>query len=91
MPLVEPVRTCVGCRGRENKSDLIRLVRSDGLIMVDVRRTQPGRGAYLHPRRKCWEQAFHRRALTRALPAGNVDQDRLRTELDRMIIDAGPA
>lgn len=91
MPLVEPVRTCVGCRDRENKTDLIRLVRSGGVIVVDVRQTRPGRGVYLHRRPECWEQAFRRRALARALQTGNVDQDRLADELSQMIIDAGPA
>ncbi|WP_210414918.1 YlxR family protein [Microlunatus elymi] len=84
---MEPVRTCVGCRGRENKSDLIRLVRSGEAIVVDVRQSRPGRGVYLHPRPQCWEQAFRRRALARGLQAGNVDQDRLRTELAELIID----
>jgi uncharacterized protein len=27
---------------------------------------EPGRGAYLHPRRYCWEQALRRRAFSRA-------------------------
>jgi predicted RNA-binding protein YlxR (DUF448 family) len=62
-----PVRMCVGCRGRAAKSELIRLVARDGAAVVDQRQDQPGRGAYLHPRAVCLEQAVKRRTLGHAL------------------------
>jgi uncharacterized protein len=62
-----PVRTCVGCRSREEKVRLIRIVPRDGGVAVDVRQREPGRGAYLHPRPECLEQALKRRSLGRAL------------------------
>jgi len=62
-----PVRTCIGCRSREEKVRLIRIVLRDGGIAVDVRQREPGRGAYLHPRPECLEQALKRRSLGRAL------------------------
>jgi predicted RNA-binding protein YlxR (DUF448 family) len=58
---------CVGCRGRAAKSDLIRLVARDGAAVVDQQQKQPGRGAYLHPRAACLEQAVKRRTLGHAL------------------------
>lgn len=66
-----PVRTCVGCRRRADKSELLRLVWCGGPV-VDPRQVDPGRGAYLHPREACLELAVKRRALSRAwrLPAG---------------------
>jgi len=78
---VEPVRTCLGCRGRENKADLIRLVRSDDNVAVDVRQQAPGRGGYLHARPECWESALRKRALTRALKVAAIDREAL---LDRL-------
>jgi predicted RNA-binding protein YlxR (DUF448 family) len=62
-----PVRTCIGCRSREEKVRLIRIVLCDGGVAVDVRQREPGRGAYLHPRPECLEQALKRRSLGRAL------------------------
>jgi uncharacterized protein len=79
---VEPVRTCVACRGRESKTALIRLVSSDGSVVVDVRQVAPGRGAYLHPDRQCWEQALRRRVLPRVLTTALADPDRLMDELE---------
>ena len=62
-----PVRTCIGCRSRDEKVRLLRIVARDGGVAVDVRQRQPGRGAYLHPRPECLEQALKRRSLGRAL------------------------
>jgi predicted RNA-binding protein YlxR (DUF448 family) len=62
-----PVRTCIGCRERTEKSELLRIVTRDGGIAIDHRQILPGRGAYLHPRPTCLEQALKRRSLGRAL------------------------
>jgi len=63
-----PERTCVACRARGQKRGLIRLVRTpDGRVEVDSTGRRPGRGAYLCANRACWEAAFKRKALNRAL------------------------
>ena len=62
----EPQRTCVGCREVQGKRTLIRVVRSPEGIKVDPTGKLPGRGAYLHDRRSCWEHAL-KAALGRAL------------------------
>ena len=61
------VRTCVGCRARAAKSDLLRVVGRGNEIVPDPRARLPGRGAYLHSSQNCFEQAQRRRAFTRAL------------------------
>ena len=65
------VRTCVGCRKRAAKSELLRVVASDrgaGLEVVpDPAGRAPGRGAHLHPTAECLELALRRRAFPRAL------------------------
>ncbi|MGI5357790.1 YlxR family protein [Streptomyces sp. CA-252508] len=62
-----PERTCVGCRERAAKRDLLRIVLIKGECAPDPRGTLPGRGAYVHPASVCLDQAVRRRAFPRAL------------------------
>ncbi|MFE3329047.1 YlxR family protein [Streptomyces sp. NPDC059176] len=64
-----PERTCVGCRERAAKSDLLRIVAVEGACVPDHRGTLPGRGAYLHPASVCLDLAVRRRAFPRAFRA----------------------
>ncbi|MBE3002085.1 YlxR family protein [Nocardiopsis sp. HNM0947] len=61
-----PVRTCVGCRSRAAKADLVRLVLDNGRVTPDTRGGMPGRGAHLHRDHRCLELAQRRRAWSRA-------------------------
>jgi len=65
------IRTCVGCRQRTDKLELMRVVAQDrgrGLEAVpDLSRRAPGRGAHLHPTPDCLDLALRRRSLPRAL------------------------
>jgi uncharacterized protein len=74
LPVVasEPVRTCIGCRQRAAKRELVRVtIRVDdqgrSAVVVDARGTAPGRGAHLHPTTACYELAVRRKAFARAL------------------------
>jgi predicted RNA-binding protein YlxR (DUF448 family) len=68
------VRTCVGCRARAAKSDLLRVVMVKGAAeaspeasaVPDPRGRMPGRGAHLHPDQACLDLATQRRAFGRA-------------------------
>ena len=69
-----PVRTCVGCRERSAKSDLLRIVAeppnaagASGILIPDPRGRMPGRGAHLHLDPECLALAERRRAFGRAL------------------------
>ncbi|MFV2120454.1 YlxR family protein [Streptomyces sp. Act-28] len=62
-----PERTCVGCRERAAKSDLLRIVAVEGECAPDPRGTLPGRGVYVHPVRSCLDLAVRRRAFPRSL------------------------
>ena len=57
------------------KRALIRVVRSPEGVRVDSTGKAPGRGAYLHDRRSCWEAGV-RGALARALRTELSDADR---------------
>ncbi|MEV7727644.1 YlxR family protein [Streptomyces sp. NPDC101733] len=77
-----PERTCVGCRERAAKSDLLRIVAIEDECVPDPRGTLPGRGAYVHPAEVCLDQAVRRRAFPRALrSAGALDTAGLRSAL----------
>ncbi|WP_080974365.1 YlxR family protein [Rothia dentocariosa] len=67
----EPLRTCIGCRLRDNPRNMLRIVCFGGdgermRILPDVHRTLPGRGAWLHMRESCQQQAFRKNAFARA-------------------------
>jgi len=81
----EPERTCVGCRRKGAKRDLIRIARSpDGLVGVDRSGAAPGRGAYVHPIASCIDRAMGRGALAWALRTGLGPEElgRLRNMLE---------
>ena len=67
----DPVRTCIGCRRRAAKRELVRVtaVVRDGqtVIAPDPEGTAPGRGAHLHPATECYDLAVRRKAFARAL------------------------
>lgn len=63
-----PTRTCIGCRQPATKRDLVRVVRTpEGTVRVDVTGRAPGRGAYIHPDRACWEKALKGATINRTL------------------------
>ncbi|WP_280895911.1 MULTISPECIES: YlxR family protein [unclassified Streptomyces] len=79
-----PERTCVGCRQRAAKTDLLRIVVIEDACVPDPRGTLPGRGAYIHPALVCLDQAVRRRAFTRALRApGTLDTKALRQYVEQ--------
>jgi len=62
------MRTCVTCRRRAARPELVRLVLgADGEIVVDLTARAAGRGAWVHPIAKCLAGAPAR--LSRALRA----------------------
>ena len=67
---MRPTRTCVGCRAKGPKSGLVRLVRADDGVALDLTGRAPGRGAYVHRDRSCIDAAMAKGALARALRTG---------------------
>ena len=77
----QPQRTCIGCRRKGPRSELLRLVAEasgSSAVLVDERRRMAGRGAWLHPSEKCLALAVNRRAFGRALngATGTADVER---------------
>jgi uncharacterized protein len=71
-----PERTCLGCRGRRERGELIRLQLRDGWV-VPLQGRAAGRGAYLCPERACFEAAVRRKAFARAFRAPAQVDERL--------------
>ncbi|RFA20243.1 YlxR family protein [Subtercola boreus] len=83
---MEPVRTCVGCRARAEKSSLLRVVAPESLLVVDDAGVLPGRGAYLHASTQCFQNAVKRRAFGRALRTDKqLDISELETRLNATV------
>jgi predicted RNA-binding protein YlxR (DUF448 family) len=71
-----PQRTCVGCHEVLAKRALMRIVRTPEGVQLDASGKKNGRGAYVHNKRSCWEQAL-KGALTHALKTEISENDRL--------------
>jgi len=70
-----PHRTCVACREILSKRSMIRIVRSPQGVLIDPTGKLPGRGAYLHVQRSCWESGLNG-ALASALKIELTPEER---------------
>ncbi|MGL5756015.1 MAG: RNase P modulator RnpM [Paraclostridium sp.] len=62
-----PQRKCIACQDRDNKKELIRIVKNkDGQIFLDKTGRANGRGAYLCNSKECLKKAIKSKALNRA-------------------------
>jgi len=72
-----PIRTCLGCREKKVKRELIRIVRSpEGEIDLDRTGKANGRGTYICPEKDCLEQALKKDKLAKALNTKVTDSDK---------------
>lgn len=63
-----PERTCVACRQKRPKWELVRIVRTPlGTLEIDSRGKKAGRGAYLCKLQSCWEVGLTKKRLEHAL------------------------
>jgi predicted RNA-binding protein YlxR (DUF448 family) len=58
---------------------MVRIVRTADGVQIDPTGKLPGRGAYLHDRRECWERGL-KGALDHALKTSLTPDDRARLE-----------
>lgn len=71
-----PERTCVGCREVLSKKEMIRVVRTPDGVRIDPTGKLPGRGAYLHKRKSCWQHALSRGSLAKSLKVELSEESR---------------
>ena len=63
-----PLRKCIGCNEMKPKKELIRVVKNkDNVVSVDLTGKANGRGAYICPNIKCFEEAYKNKNFNRAL------------------------
>lgn len=85
-----PQRTCIACRQIAGKRAFIRLVRTDQGVEIDSTGKAPGRGAYLHPERRCWEIVLKGNRIEQALRVKLTAADRSRLlEFTQTLPEAG--
>jgi predicted RNA-binding protein YlxR (DUF448 family) len=78
-----PERSCIVCRGKRAKKELIRLVGSADIVKIDLKGKDAGRGAYLCPIRECWEMGLKGDRLEHALKV------KLTLENRRVLVEYG--
>ena len=74
-----PQRTCIGCKCKKPKKEMIRIVRTpDGKIIIDETGKKSGRGAYLCGDVKCLDIAFKENSLNKSfkqdIPLQTLDE-----------------
>ncbi len=80
-----PLRQCVGCHEMKNKSDLIRILKTENEgIIIDTTGKKNGRGAYICPNGECLEKAINSKGLERSfkMPVSKEVYDSLKKELE---------
>ncbi len=81
-----PQRTCIGCREKKDKKDLIRIVKDkEGNISVDKTGKANGRGAYICDDVTCLEKAIKSKSLQRTFETEITEE--LYENLRGVIID----
>ncbi|MCA9671767.1 MAG: YlxR family protein [Myxococcales bacterium] len=88
-----PTRSCVGCRRRREKSELLRLVATSvGRLSLDATQRAPGRGVYICASASCLQRAHVSRGFARGLRRKLADQpldqlqQRVLAALDQAVI-----
>ncbi|MGH2679253.1 MAG: YlxR family protein [Actinomycetota bacterium] len=83
----EPERSCVGCRGRTPKAELLRVARTPNGMELDPSGIGVGRGAYVHRDPDCVSAALRTGALARALRTGLTQGElaRLRHQMEEAL------
>ena len=80
-----PIRSCIACRKKVDKRQLVRLVRSqDGSVLVDSSHKKMGRGAYICNNSSCWGVAWAGRAINYHLGVANSATDNIRDEIQKV-------
>lgn len=82
-----PIRTCVGCGQKFNKSHLIRFVTDgQGSLIPDLKGKLPGRGVSVCLKKKCFQTALKKNSFTRQL--GSDIESKSLVEIAVALIDA---
>ena len=69
-------RTCIGCREKKNKKELVRIVNSkEKGIIVDFNQKEQGRGAYICKNKECLKKTIKNKCLSRTFKINVSDEE----------------
>ena len=68
-----PMRTCIACRQEKPKRELIRVVKFNDQINLDLTGKQNGRGAYVCNDKECIQNLKKKKLLNRAFSCNVED------------------
>ena len=68
-----PMRTCIACRQEKPKRELIRVVKFNDQISLDLTGKQNGRGAYVCNDKECIQNLKKKTLLNRAFSCNVED------------------
>ena len=67
-------RTCIGCRKKDNKYNLIRIVSLEKGISIDKTQSAGGRGAYICRNEECLNKLIKNKKILKALKINISDE-----------------
>ncbi len=81
-----PQRTCIGCGESKSKKELIRIVKQEEDISLDITGKKNGRGAYICNNVECLEKAIKTKGLDRSfkMQVSKEVYDRLKTDMEKL-------
>ena len=81
-----PQRTCIGCGESKSKKELIRIVKQEEDISLDITGKKNGRGAYICNNVECLEKAIKTKGLDRSfkMQVSKEVYDRLKTDIEKL-------
>lgn len=69
-------RTCIACRKKDNKYNLVRIINSNECgIMVDKKQNAEGRGAYICKNEECFNKIIKTKALSKVFKI-NISEEK---------------
>lgn len=69
-----PTRTCVACRKKQEKNNLIRITQIDNTLKIDQNKAYPNRAIYVCKDEKCISLLFKNKGIERFLKVSTNEQ-----------------
>lgn len=85
--LQPPIRTCIICRSKSNKKNLIRLTPVKQRLIVDTKQNIGGRGYYICREVKCIEAGLKKKLLRKTIKDDLFLQEAL---LEQLMVGVAP-
>lgn len=78
-------RTCIGCRQKKQKNELIRIINYNGEAKLDLEQKLEGRGAYICKSKKCFETIRKGNKLKNALKTNNIETVKILGDIEKEV------